>query len=259
MWTWFKDLIFIVVEFLESFMGDWGLAIIGITLIFRTLLIPLMTKQTKSSAKMQKVQPKMQELQTKYKDNPEKLQEEMSKFYKENKISPLGGCLLPLLQMPLFIALYQVLQKLPERVVEETPTFFNIIPDLSVSMQSLWSVVSADGGIANHWAKLLPYVILVLLGGLSTVIPQFLQKNNAAGASSIKMMSVFMGAMMLYIGWISPAGVLLYWITSSVFGAVQQVIVQHMVTNEDEAEAKAITVEPVSVVQKSKKPKKSAK
>jgi YidC/Oxa1 family membrane protein insertase len=261
MWAWFKDIIFAGVQFLQGFLGDWGLAIIGVTLVFRILLIPILNKQTKSAAAMQKLQPKMKELQAKYKDNPEKLQEEMSKFYKENKVNPLGGCLPMFLQMPIFIALFQVLRELPTRISGAGPiSFLGIIPDLSVTMKTLWGEFSSAGTLASHWLELLPYAILVLLGGVSIILPQLLQKNDSASAGTMRMMSIGMGAMMLYLGWVSPAGVLLYWITSSVFGAAQQIIVQRQVYKEDDDTEDTITVEPISVKQKSKKPgKKNSK
>ena len=104
MWDAFKDLIFQIIQFFYDFCGDWGLAIIIVTVIFRVLISPLMHKQTKSSFQMQKVQPLMKEIQTKYADDPQRQQEEMQKLYAEVKFNPLAGCLPMLLQMPIFMA-----------------------------------------------------------------------------------------------------------------------------------------------------------
>ncbi len=93
MWDAFKDLIFQIIQFFYNFCGDWGLAIIIVTVIFRVLISPLMHKQTKSSFQMQKVQPLMKEIQTKYADDPQRQQEEMQKLYAEVKFNPLAGCL----------------------------------------------------------------------------------------------------------------------------------------------------------------------
>ena len=112
MWDAFKDLIFQIIQFFYNFCGDWGLAIIIVTVIFRVLISPLMHKQTKSSFQMQKVQPLMKEIQTKYADDPQRQQEEMQKLYAEVKFNPLAGCLPMLLQMPIFMALFQVLSEM---------------------------------------------------------------------------------------------------------------------------------------------------
>ena len=109
MWEVFKNWIFDIIQFFFGFCQDWGLAIIIVTIIFRVLISPLMHKQTKSSYQMQKVQPLMQEIQTKYANDPQRMQEEMQKLYADAKFNPLAGCLPMLLQMPIFIALFQVL------------------------------------------------------------------------------------------------------------------------------------------------------
>ena len=80
MWEYFKDLIFSIIEFFYNMCGDWGLAIIIVTIIFRILISPLMHKQTKSSYQMQKVQPLIQEIQRKYSNDPTRMQQEMQKL-----------------------------------------------------------------------------------------------------------------------------------------------------------------------------------
>lgn len=112
MWDIFKDWIFQVIEFFYGFCGDWGLAIIVVTVIFRIIVAPLMHKQAKSSYDMQKVQPKIQELKERFPDDPTRQSQEMQKIYAEMKFNPLAGCLPLLLQMPIFIALFQVLREM---------------------------------------------------------------------------------------------------------------------------------------------------
>ena len=90
---------------------SYVLAIVLFTAIIRLLILPLNIKATKSNAKMQEIQPEMQKLQKKYANDQEKLQREMMKIYKENNISMTGGCLPMLIQMPILIGLYQVIQK----------------------------------------------------------------------------------------------------------------------------------------------------
>ena len=115
MWDGIIYIIAQVLTFIANFVGDWGLAIIVLTAIIRILLTPLTVSSTRSTAKMQVLQPKMMEIQTRYADDPQRMNEEMQKFYSENKFNPLGGCLPTLIQMPVFFALFSVLRyQIPE-------------------------------------------------------------------------------------------------------------------------------------------------
>ena len=100
MWEVFKGWIFDIIQFFYNMCGDWGMAIIIVTVIFRIIISPLMHKQSKSSYQMQKVQPLMQEIQTKYANDPQRMQEEMQKLYAEVKFNPLAGCLPMLRAVP---------------------------------------------------------------------------------------------------------------------------------------------------------------
>lgn len=226
-WQPVLDLVFGILLRLESIVGDWGLAIIVLTIIFRVALMPLTLKQTKSMYEMQKIQPKLKELQAKYKDDKEKQSEELMKFYAEHKVNPFGGCLPALLQMPLFIALYQVLgtvgkgepgemlkylNGLPADLRLEAVRFWVVIPDITKTPKA---VFAGDGFMAA-----LPYLIFVGLFGLSIWLPQFLMP----GDKQQKTIGATMAVMFLYFGWITPAGVLLYWVTSSAIGVAQQQI-----------------------------------
>lgn len=219
LWSSFKELIFVFLQWIEGAVGDWGLAIIVLTVLVRLVLMPLTLKQTKSMYEMQRIQPKIKELQKKYADDKEKLQEETLKFYQENKVNPFGGCLPMLLQMPLLFALYNVLggtaQKPGLLMQHFTSTgaigkFFFLIPDIAKTPAM---VFKADGPVA-----VVPYLILVVLFGLSVWLPQALMP----GEKQQKMIGAYMGIMMLFFGWSAPAGVLLYWDISSLWGVAQQ-------------------------------------
>jgi len=220
-WTSFKELIFLFLQQIEGVVGDWGLAIIVLTVLVRLALMPLTIKQTRSMYELQRIQPKIKELQAKYKDDKEKLQEETMKFYQENKVNPFGGCLPMLLQMPLLIALYQVLggtAKHPGMLMEyltetgEVGKFFFIIPDIAKTPSMVYSTQGLVAAI--------PYMLLVVLFGLSVWLPQFLMP----GDKQQKMIGGYMAVVMLWFGWSAPAGVLLYWDLSSVWGVAQQQI-----------------------------------
>lgn len=218
-WQTIKEVIFSGLQFFYDITGDWGFAIILLTVVIRLMMTPLTIKQTKSMYEMQRIQPKIKELQKKYKNDKEKLQEETLKFYQENKVNPFGGCLPLLLQMPVFIALYQVLGGTAENpglflqeAQGEVARLWVFIPDLTATPASVWGVQGLP--------EVIPYAVLVVLFGLSIWLPQMLMP----GESQQKQVAMIMAIFMLYIGWISPAGVLLYWVTSSVLGIAQQQI-----------------------------------
>ena len=102
-----------VLKFFDSFTGSFGWSVILLTVAFRIVVLPLSIKQTKSMIAMQKLQPQLKEIQKKYKDDREKQGQEMMKLYKDNKVSPLGGCLPLILQLPILFALFEVLRNAP--------------------------------------------------------------------------------------------------------------------------------------------------
>lgn len=92
--------------FANWFNGEYGLAVLVMVLIVRTLILPLTMKQVRSSKAMQAIQPQLKEIQAKFKDTPEKVQQETMKLFQENKVNPMAGCLPLIIQMPIYIALY---------------------------------------------------------------------------------------------------------------------------------------------------------
>ena len=106
---WFEQPIFYLLDWLFRHIGNFGVAIICLTVIVRAILFPVAQRQFASMAAMRKVQPKMKALQERHKEDKPRLQQEMMKLYQEEKINPLGGCLPIFIQFPIFIALYKVL------------------------------------------------------------------------------------------------------------------------------------------------------
>ena len=222
-----ERILFDILQVLHSVVGDYGLAIICLTIVIRVLLLPLTIKQTRSMYELQRIQPKIKALQEKYKDNKEKLQEETLKFYQDNKVNPFGGCLPLLLQMPIFFALFRMLgttgdkpglfpeyiASLPDAAAAAASRFWFVLPDITMSASQVYSV---DG-----LARALPYIIFVVLFGLSTLLPQLMQPGVQAQQ---RQMAILMGGMMLFFGWSVSAGVVLYWVTQGLLGLVQQVV-----------------------------------
>lgn len=233
MWEAFINLITQILTGIHGFCGDWGLAIIILTLIVRILIMPLMTRSTRASAKMQVLQPKMQALQERYADDPETLQREMSKFYAENKFNPLGGCLPVLLQMPIFFALFSVIRNI-EAISGGAASFFSIVPDLAVGPAQ---VIAASGIPAAA-----VYIFLDVLFGLLTLIPLLLNTQTGTDPQQVRtsrMMGIFMAVWMLWIGWGLPSGVLLYYNTSALWQVAQQQLITKRVINDAKAQAEA--------------------
>lgn len=254
MWDVFKDWIFDVIQFFYNVCGDWGLAIIVVTVIFRVLISPLMHKQTKSTYGMQKVQPLIQELQTKYGDDPQRLNQEMQKLYAEVKFNPIAGCLPMLLQMPIFIALFQVLNEMGSRTHGTTYEFYNLVPSL---------VTTPSQAFADGIGTFIPYVILMIIFAGATFLPMVLQQanNNSAQRKQMIIMAAVMSLFMLWISWNSPAGVLLFWGASSLLGIAQQRISLRIMKRRDAEQEEVIEVKPieVDVTRKTKKPRPKKK
>jgi YidC/Oxa1 family membrane protein insertase len=233
-----ERLLFDVLQALHGVLGDYGLAIIGLTVVIRVLLLPLTLKQTKSMYELQRIQPKIKELQEKYKSDKQKLQEETLKFYQDNKVNPFGGCLPLLLQMPIFFALFRMLgttgetpglfpqyiDSLSAEAAKAASRFWVILPDITQSANQVFS----DSGIAGAW----PYIVFVVLFGLSTIVPQLMQPGAQAQQ---KQMSILMGGMMLFFGWSVSAGVVLYWVTQGLLGLLQQTIQTRVYKAREEA------------------------
>lgn len=220
-----EKFLFAVLQLFYGWVGDYGFAIFLLTVAIRIILFPLTQKQTRSMYEMQRIQPKIKALQEKYKNNKEKLQEETLKFYKENKVNPFGGCLPLLVQMPILWALFrmlgtaakgkpglllQYLSSLPTAEATAARRFWIILPDLTLSPKAMYA--------AHGLVSAIPYVIFVLLFGVSIVVPQLMQP----GERQQKMIGIYMGVMMLWFGWITPAGVLVYWVTQSIIQVIQQ-------------------------------------
>ena len=254
MWDAFKDWIFSCIQFFSNFVGDWGLAIIIITVIFRLIVAPIMHKQIKSSFQMQKIQPLIKEVQTKFSNDPVRMNEEMQKLYAETKFNPLAGCLPMLLQMPIFLAMFQTLRELGGRQTGASYTFYGMVPDLTLTPSEMFS-----HGIAAFF----PYLVLMLVFALATFLPMILQNihNDSAQRNQMLIMGGIMTLMMLWISWGSPAGVLLFWGTSSVIGILQNQITMRMMKKAEAAkEAEMIDVKPVKVnVERKQKKKRPTK
>ena len=247
MWEWFISFLTSVLSGIEGFVGDWGLAVIILTVIIRLILTPLMAHSTKSTARMQVMQPKLQEIQERYADDPTRQAEELRKVYADMKFNPLGGCLPIILQMPVFFGLFSVVRDVPTDA-----SFYSILPSISVSCSQMVE--------AGDWIAAAPYLIMVALFGVLTFIPMVLNTSmqDSSQRSQTMTMGAVMSVMMLVFGWGVPAAVLLYYITSSLWQVVQQKVITQRVMEKAKADAEAEAANrpiEVDVVRREKKPR----
>ncbi len=136
----FTTLTIEVLKMLAQFVGNYGLAIVALTIIIRMILWPLNVKQQRSMRQMQTLQPKLKAIQERYKSDPQKMQMKMMEFYKEHKFNPMGGCLPLLIQMPVFILLYSALM---------SPQFIQIAGDSQfLFIKRLDTTLRASAGIS---------------------------------------------------------------------------------------------------------------
>jgi YidC/Oxa1 family membrane protein insertase len=204
--------------------GSFGSAIIVLTVVINLLLFPLRVRQTKSTKAMQTLQPKIQELQKKYAKNQQKLQQEMMKLYKEAGINPLG-CLWPMLiQLPIWIALYQsILQALaatPESLLSLSQHLYSwdiVNRAIPLNDHFLWLSLSRNGDI----------MLAVLVGGTMWVQQKMVTPPATDPRQrSMTNMTTTMMPLMFGLFTISfPAGLALYWVVSNIIGIVIQYFV----------------------------------
>ena len=178
----------------------------------------------------------------------------MQKVYAEIGFNPITGCLPLFLQMPIFVALFQVLQEMGSRTEGMTYSFYNILPSLLSSPSAM---------LGQGFLEFLPYGILLLLFAFCTFLPSLLQQmgTNSPQKTQTMVMMGIMSLFMLWISWSAPAGVLLFWGASSVFAVIQQQLTMHFLKKKDAEEEAVAEVAPVKidVTRKVKKPRPTKK
>ena len=212
---WFMRPIFDLLNWLFHHIGNFGVAIICLTLIVRGLMFPIAQKQFQSMAAMRKLQPKMKAIQERYKDDKPKLQQEMMKLYQEEKINPAAGCLPILLQIPIFYALYKVLLVSVE--MRHQP-FILWIRDLSAP--DPLTPINLFGLLHFTPPAFLALGLLPILLGI-TMWLQF-KLNPAPMDPTQQQIFAIMPWVMMFVMAPFASGLQLYWVTSNVLTILQQ-------------------------------------
>ncbi|MHA4838879.1 membrane protein insertase YidC [Sphingopyxis sp. MSC1_008] len=217
-WGWFEFFevpIFKLLDWLFKQVGNFGVAIMVLTLIIRALMFPIAQRQFGSMAQMRLVQPKMKALQERHKDDKPKMQQELMKLYKDEKINPLAGCLPIVIQIPIFYALYKVLMLTIE--MRHQP-FILWIKDLSAP--DPLHILNLFGLLPFTPPSILSIGILAVILGIT----MFLQFRLNPQATDPVQQQVFKIMPWLFMFIMAPfaAGLLLYWITNNILSIAQQ-------------------------------------
>ena len=222
-----------VIRFFHDTAGlSWGLSIIALTILVRSVLLPLTIRQFKSMQKLQEFAPQMKELQTRYKDDKQRLNEEMMKFYRENKVNPFGSCLPIVAQLPVFVSLFYMLRKDlkidicgPQRDIvaygmKHGTSLATTYCDKVASGSAKWFFIPdltapAAGGVL--------VVLLILYVG-----SQLFSSVLMSVATDRNQRLLLIGMPFLFVLFVIrfPAGLLLYWITTNIWTVGQQLLVR---------------------------------
>ena len=199
---------------IHSVIGSWGWSIVALTVIVRAALLPLTLKQFRSMQSLAQHTPEMKKLQDRYKHDKERLNQEMMKFYRENKINPFASCLPIVAQLPVFLALFYMLQAdlrmdicgQTENPCGEGAATFLFIPDLTDR---------ATGGV------LIALIVLYVGSQLASTLLMSTVTDRTQ-----RMIFIALPFFFVIFVWQFPAGLLVYWITTNLWTIVQQAIVR---------------------------------
>ncbi|HWF50880.1 MAG TPA: YidC/Oxa1 family membrane protein insertase [Solirubrobacteraceae bacterium] len=221
-----------LIKFFHNNLGvGWGLSIVLLTVLVRAILVPLTVKQFRSMQALQAHQPELKALQAKYKDDKQRLNQEIMKFYKENKVNPLGSCLPLLAQFPVFISLYYLLRSdLRGYICPHTQALYKAAHHTTATVacgvhngaQFLFI-----GDLTNKATGAVLVVLMVLYVG-SQLFSSLMMSTSAMDPTQRKIM-VLMPLVFVFLFISFPAGVIVYWITTNLWTIVQQVIVRRIV------------------------------
>jgi YidC/Oxa1 family membrane protein insertase len=223
----------------DNVVDSWGLSIIGLTIVVRLVLLPLTLRQFKSMQGLQRLQPEIKKLQAKYKDDKQRLNQEMMKFYQENKVNPLGSCLPLLAQMPIFIALFYMLRTDLKHDICPGIVGYAAETDKSVTSLTCSQYSEAIGGPSRgDWSfAFIPDLTAKATGGvLITLIllyigSQLLSSVLMTVSADKNQRRLLIALPFIFVPFIIsfPAGLILYWITTNLWTILQQYIVRKTV------------------------------
>ena len=222
--------------------SSWGLAIVGLTVVIRALLVPLTFRQLKSMQEMQRLAPHVQALKEKYKDDKQRQQQEIMNFYREHKINPLASCLPLLLQLPVFISLFYMLRTDLKKHIcpNELVARFNELHHTAIAhvgeLPSKYIEKTSCNSVAPHSAKFLfipditdkatgAVLVVLLVVYVASQVASTLVATATADPNQRRIMLVLPVVFVLFL-YRFPAGLLVYWITTNTWTIGQQLLIK---------------------------------
>src|SRR3954453_6721654 len=239
-----------VLEFFYSLVPNYAIAIALLTLTVMLILTPLTLKGTRSMMMMQIVQPELKKLQAQYKDDRQKLNEEMMKFYKENSINPLSGCLPLLIQMPVFLVLYRVLHGLTQQAAngggfepayldKSSELYQSLVGQTEMKAFGMDLASSASNAVSQGIGDAIPYLILVVGVCLTSIVQQkqISGRHPAASSNPQQQLLMKLGPIMItFFALIVPAGLAVYFFVSNLYRVGQQELISRTIYRTPEAQ-----------------------
>ena len=206
----FEDLLRTVLEWLHGTVGlPWAWAIVALTILVRMLLVPLTIRQIHSMQSLQAHAPQMKEIQRKYKGDRQKMNEELMKFYKENRINPAASCLPIVAQIPVFISLYFVLRTFAKSHPGGDLSWLGFVPDITQPANS-------------HWSGYLLLAIYAISQTTSTLLMSTTMDRTQ------RMIMLILPLTFLFFILNFPAGLVLYWVTTNLWTTGQGIVTRRL-------------------------------
>lgn len=218
----------ILVYFHDSVGVSWGIAIVLLTVCMRTLLIPLTYKQLKGMRAMQALQPQIKELQEKYKNDKQRMQQEMMRFYKENKVNPFASCIPLVAQLPVFITLFYVLQHdLREDICGQTAKTcgdFAVAEGHSAGFFGESFLFVVDLTAKATGAELITLLVIYVATQLASGLLMAVTADKSQRTMMLLLPLVFVPFVINF-----PAGLLVYWISTNLWTIGQSFVVKKLI------------------------------
>jgi YidC/Oxa1 family membrane protein insertase len=240
-WVMMRIHAVLAVPFGASSGVTWGLSIVILVVLMRLLMVPLFIKQRNSMWKMQSHMPQLQELRKRYKNDKTRLNEETMKFYKENGINPLGGCLPLLAQMPVFWALFNVLRAIAGWTPGHTPAYGLTLPVVESAKQArIFGVTLYDSflhaNVGETWRDRIIILVFVLVSAATTFLtmkqsqrrgmlnqtPPDPDQPGAAAAQAMSKNMMYIAPFFALSGLYWQFGLVIYWVTTNIWTLGQQ-------------------------------------
>lgn len=221
---WLETILKWIMEIVNRFVHNWGISIILMTIIIKTIMFPFTKKQSMGTLKMQEIQPKIKAIQEKYKDNPQKLNEAITKVYQESGYNPMSGCLPMIVQFLILFAMYNLFNNYFEfRGSVFIPGW---ISDLSVG-DSVYTFRRSIPFFGNQ-LRILPLIYLASQLFYGKITGNGGTASAGSSQMQMKMMMYGMPIVFFFIFYNAPSGLLLYWTVSNIFQMGQQIVINNM-------------------------------